>query len=160
MLGEKLLHWMHEDEHTVGYVSRRTGIDAGRLIDLIVGAVPTDDEVCALAGWLTGMPVDQLGSEGVAADASSDDPLRCYTVADVARILQVSQDTVRKEIKAGLISHVMLGERALRIPRAALEQRLSMTRRIETTASDHRARAATGHGDRPEIDHPRQGGLL
>ena len=42
----------------------------------------------------------------------------------MARILRISADTVRKETKEGLLAHVVLGERALRIPRSALARRL------------------------------------
>ena len=124
MPGSNLIRWMYEEEHSVGYVARRSGIAAARLIELLAGAGPTGDEVSALAN-LTGMKVDELQVDAPAsASGTSTDPLHCYTVAEAAALLQVSPDTVRKEVKAGTLHHVVLGERALRIPRYAIEDRL------------------------------------
>ena len=122
---KSLVQWMHEEERTVSYVAGRSGIDSGRVIDLIAGAALTDEEVVALAR-LTGIPADELRGHvpdrAVGGDAL--DPLRCYTVAEAAAIMGVSQDTVRAEMKDGVLEHVVIGARVQRIPRWALERRL------------------------------------
>ena len=46
-------------------------------------------------------------------------------MADAAALLGISEDTVRKEIRANHLRHVVLAERALRIPRWAIESRLA-----------------------------------
>ena len=122
---KKLLCWMNDEEHSIGYVARRSGIDASRVIDLIAGAAPTDDEVSALAA-LTGAAADELWGHGPDCGPGGEtlDPLHCYTVAEAAAIMHVSQDTVRAELKDGTLEHVVIGARAHRIPRWALERRL------------------------------------
>ena len=124
MRGETILRWMSEEERTLGYLARQSGIDPERLITLITGDDPTVDEAAALAA-ATDIPAEQLtGSASYVQPAALVDPYQCYTVAEVARILRISADTVRKEIREGLLAHVVLGERALRIPRRALARRL------------------------------------
>ena len=122
---KNLLYWMRDEDRSIGYVAHRSGIDAGRVIDLIAGAAPTDDEVAALS-VLTGVPADELRGRDPDRAQGGDafDPLRCYTVAGAAALMGVSPDTVRGEIKSGDLAHVVIGARAHRIPRWALEQRL------------------------------------
>ena len=124
MPSENLLRWMHDEEHSVGYVARKSGIDADRLIDLITGAELTPDEVFALA-TLTGLRADDFSGSGQStASGTPVDPLRCYTIAEAAAIMRVSQDTVRAEMKGDTLAYVVIGARAYRIPRWALEKRL------------------------------------
>ena len=52
-------------------------------------------------------------------------PLQCYTVREVAHLWGVSTDTVRTEMRSGVLRYVVVGERAHRIPHAALERRLT-----------------------------------
>ena len=120
-----LLGWMHKEERTVGYVARRSGIDPGRLIDLFAGSTPTDEEVAALVE-LAGIQAEELRGQDPdrTQREESADPLRCYTVAEAAAIMSVSADTVRLEMGAGTLEHVVIGARARRIPRWALERRL------------------------------------
>ena len=120
-----LLGWMHKEERTVGYVARRSSIDPGRFIDLIVGTAPTDDEVAALV-TATGISAAELRGHDPDCTPSGEclDPLRCYTVAEAAAIMHVSTDTVRAEMRDGVLEHVVIGTRARRIPRWALERRL------------------------------------
>lgn len=123
-LGTITLTWMIEQDRTIGYVSKQSGIDPERLINLITGAEPTPDEAAALA-TVTDIPVDELASRASPAQPNAAiDPYQCYTVAEAARLLGVGPDTVRKELKQGTLEHVVLGERALRIPRRALARRL------------------------------------
>ena len=121
---EALLEWMHLEERTVGYVASRSGIEVGRLIQLVSGAGPSGDELSALSA-VTGIPAEALGERGGSRPCSVDfDPLRCYSVAEVADIMAVSKDTVRAEMKTGALEYVLIGARVQRIPRAALERRL------------------------------------
>ncbi len=128
---KRMLTWMHEEDRTVAYLARRTGVDPGRLINVMVDAEPTDAEVAALSA-ATGVPTEELME--AAADPSSTaaalDPLRCYTVAEAAALMGVSADTVRAEVKAGVLDCVVIGAQAHRIPRWALEQRLMTTQRV------------------------------
>ena len=120
-----LLGWMHKEERTVGYVARRSGIDPGRLLDLFAGSAPTDEEVAALVE-LAGIQAEDLRGEDPdrTQREESADPLRCYTVAEAAAIMHVSTDTVRAEMRDRALEHVVIGARARRIPRWALERRL------------------------------------
>ena len=122
---KSLLNWMHREERTVGYVARRSGIDPGRLIDLIAGSTPTDEEVAALA-TTTGISAAELRGLGPHRTPSGEslDPLRCYNVAEAAAIMNVNPDTVRAEMRDGVLEHVVIGTRAQRIPRWALVRRL------------------------------------
>ena len=79
---------------------------------------------------LTGIPAEDLQRSGPDRGSAADlDPLRCYTVAEVAALMGVSADTVRAEMKSGTLEHVVIGARAHRIPRAALERRLTTPER-------------------------------
>ena len=124
MLGKRLLRWMCDDDRTVGYVGHKCAVDVPRLIDLITGAAPTEEETAALSG-LTDIPAEELAGKGQPAADTLHDPLRCYSVAEAAGILQVSADTVRHELKSGALHHVVLGHRVQRIPRYAIEDRLA-----------------------------------
>ena len=117
-----VLTWMHEEDRTVAYLARQTGIEPGRLIDVMADTEPTDDEVTALSEAI-GIPAGDLRG-GEHTDADLFDPLRCYTVAETAAIMGVSQDTVRSEMRDGTLEHVVIGARSHRIPRWALERRL------------------------------------
>lgn len=118
---EGLLVWMHDHDRTIGYVASRSGIDGVRVLDLLAGDGASDDELSALS-TLTGMPLQDLQPQGAGGDHF--DPLRCYTVGEVAELMGVSADTVRAELRAGSLEHVVIGARVHRIPRWALEQRL------------------------------------
>ena len=128
---KRMLTLMHEEDRTVAYLARRTSIDPGRLINVMVDAEPTDAEVAALSA-ATGVPTEELIETGdyPSSTAAALDPLRCYTVAEAAALMGVSPDTVRGEIKDGALEHVAIGARAHRIPRWALEQRLMTTQRV------------------------------
>lgn len=126
MLGNTILAWMHDDERTVGYLAKRSGIAADRLIDLMTGnGTPDTDEIAALA-QTTGLSVEDLRHDAEASRHDTPiDPLRCYTVVQASALLGVSPDTVRKETRDGTLRHVVLGQRSIRIPRRAIEERLS-----------------------------------
>ena len=118
-----LVQWIYGEDRTIGYVERVSGIDGRRIVDLIAGSAPSDEEVAALSD-LTGIPADDLTGPG-AGEWANPDPLRCYTIAEAAALLGVSVDVVRAEIRSGDLECVVFGSRAYRIPRWALEQRLA-----------------------------------
>ena len=125
----QVLGWMHDHDRTIGYVASRSGIVADRVIGLLAVAAPTDDEAAAVSE-LTGIPAEDLQRSGPDRGSAADlDPLRCYKVAEVAALLSVSADTVRTEIKSGALGSLIFGARAHRIPRAALERRLTTPER-------------------------------
>ena len=160
-LSKILLTWMVTEDRTPSYLADKAKSDVIRMVDLIAGdAIPGADEIAALAR-ATGLPVEDLSRETQGSpDAGSPDPLRCYTVAEAAALLGIGADTVRKEIKGGSIAHVVLGERATRIPRWALEKRLSAAGRNGPVAADRTAGTAARRGNITEGAKPRQGDLL
>ena len=127
MVGKSILEWMVEQDRTVAYLARQADLETEMLIGVIAGgAVPTDDAVAALAE-ATGIPREQLQSNGVNPEDVEflTDPLRCLTVKEVAARMKVSEDTVRWEMDAGVLGHITIGQRVKRIPVSALEKRLS-----------------------------------
>lgn len=130
MLGRFLISWMYEQERTPVYLCREAGVDPDKLIDLIVGAAAPGEDTLNRLAEATGLPLDQLRQAAAdqAAGTREDDPLRCFRVRDVAQILQVSEDTVRAEMDSGSLGSVTFGQRVKRVPREALEQRLSQWR--------------------------------
>lgn len=143
MRGDTILRWMSEQDRTLGYVSTRSGIDPHRLIDLITGAVhPTDDEVAALARATMLSVEDLQRAIDTRDEAETHEEEVCYTVAQVARLLHVSTDVVRAEIKAGTLGCVIIGAKLQRIPAEALAERLSRWRDHATGPPDRRVAPA------------------
>ena len=97
-----------------------------RLIALITGAVTPDEEVLSRLVKATGLVPEELQTceAGPVAERAIDS-LRCLTVKEVAELLRVSEDTVRAEMDSGPLGSIIIGQRVRRIPREALEQRLS-----------------------------------
>ena len=161
MLRRSVLNWMYLEERTVGYLSCASDIGASRLVDLLSGdGSATNSELVALA-QATSLPVEDMGSTtAVLADGAVTDPLRCYTVAEASSILGVSQDTVRKEVKEGALAHVVLGERALRIPRGTpgephrLSDRSERSNRSSLKISAALVRCAYGHPTHSSLGVP------
>ena len=123
-IGETILTWMGEHDRTLGYLARLSNLDVPRVIALIAAQSPaTDEEVAVLAEAMALEVGDLLSAERPAVVEVH--PLQCYTVREVAHLLGVSQDTVRAEMKTGVLRYVVVGERAHRIPHAALEWRLA-----------------------------------
>ena len=98
-------------------------VDADELIAIITGAIaPTSEHLDALQ-LATGLPEDQLQETAMFADLpASPDHLRAFTIAQVASRLQISDDTVRREMSRGRLGFVVIGERLQRIPWSALEE--------------------------------------
>ena len=128
MLGEALLGWMVEQDRSPHFLSHSAGMDPGRLIGLITGAVAAvEEDVVALAD-ATGLSQEDLRAgpdDAARTGPHHHDPLQCYKPAEAAALLGVSADTIRKELRAGTIHHVVLGEHAWRIPRYAIADRLA-----------------------------------
>ncbi len=123
---ESILAWMHEEDRTIVYMARQCDMDAERLIAIIAGrAMPSDDDRDALAAAM-GVEVDALAESENPPLGADAHPLRCYTVREVAGLLGVSEDTVRKELATGALRHIVVGERTWRIPHSALEWRVAM----------------------------------
>lgn len=127
MLGALLLGWMEEQERTVGFLCRKSGLTIDELIALITGAVAPTDTVLAALAEATGVPLERLQTSAADVEVGERklDPLHCLTVKQVAALLQVSEDTVRAEIDAGTLGSITVGQRVKRIPREALDARLA-----------------------------------
>ena len=106
----ELMRWMADEERTIGYVARSSGIDVDRLIDILTGAVPADGELERISA-MTGIVAEDLQGQDPDGGSEDDrlDPLRCYTVAEAASLMGVSPDTVRAEMKGG--RHRLRGDR-------------------------------------------------
>ena len=126
-IGNTILHWIQDEERTLGYVARKANLAIDDLIAIVAGDVaPSSDQVSALA-LATGLTEEQLQEACTSADPDDRqvDPLECFTPKEVAKLLRVSTDTVYRELNEGVLQHVVFGERVKRIPRQALEQRLT-----------------------------------
>ena len=126
-IGNTILHWIQDEERTLGYVARKANLAIDDLIAIVAGDVaPSSAQVSALA-LATGLTEEQLQEACTSADPDDRqaDPLECFTPKEVAKLLRVSTDTVYRELNEGVLQHVVFGERVKRIPRQALEQRLT-----------------------------------
>ena len=130
MLGKQLLSWMDEHERTPGFLCRNSGLALDELIELITGVVVPDEAVLGRLAETTGLLPEQLQQQAAdqAVGKREVDPLRCFTVKEVARLLQVSEDTIRAEMDSGVLGSITIGQRVKRVPVSALEQRLSAWR--------------------------------
>lgn len=158
MRGELILGWMHDEDRTINYLARASGIDVDRLINAITGSTePTDDEVAAISDAID-VSRDELRQPAEAmADASGAHPSQCYTVAQAAAILGVSPDLVRAEMKRGVLEYITLGDRAQRVPLWAIEERVRVTggppKRSQRAAAEPSCNSADPVGD---ADPPRR----
>ena len=125
-ISEATLHWMDEHDRPLGYLARQCGMDAERLISLITGhSAPTNEELAVLASAVE-VEADELAHSDASPALGDTHPLRCYTVREVAALLGVSTDTVRKEMDRGALGYIVVGERAMRIPHAELQRRVTL----------------------------------
>ena len=119
-IGVIILRWIYSEDRTLAFLATAASIDADNTINIITGAVaPSTEQLDAIA-LATGLDHDQL--QQAAAAWSPPHQLRAFTVAQAAHLLQVSEDTVRREIVRGRLGHVVIGERLQRIPWSALEE--------------------------------------
>ena len=121
-VGAIILRWLHDQDRTLAFLVSAASIDVDDIIAIITGAIaPTDEQLSGVA-LATGL--DQGHLQEAAAAWSPPHQLRAFTVAQAAQLLQVSDDTVRREMSRGRLGHVVIGERLQRIPWSALEELL------------------------------------
>ena len=126
-IGEIVLGSMHEHDRSPGFLDRQCGVDVERLMLLITGqAAPTGEELEALAAAM-GIEAHELAQSDEAPAVADVHPLRCYTVREVAALLQVSEDTVRKEMSTGALRYIVVGARASHPPRRAAVEGIVLT---------------------------------
>ena len=119
-VGAIILRWLHDQDRALAFLASTAAIDADDIISIITNAIaPSTEQLDALAAT-TGLDQEQL--QQAAAAWSPPNQLRAFTVAQAAQLLQVSDDTVRREIARGHLGHVVIGERLQRIPWSALEE--------------------------------------
>ena len=123
----RVLSWLADEERTIPYVARSSGTSVAELVAFLSGSGAGDTEMLAALELALGLPEGELqrNDDDVAGSQPIDDPLRCYTVDEVAARMQVHPDTVRKEIRTGILKTIRVGDRGVRIPRDALEARLA-----------------------------------
>ena len=121
-----VLTWLAQEERTIPFLAKSSGTTVEELVAFLAGSGDGDTEMLSALELALGLPEGELQrDDDVAGSQSIDDPLRCYTVDEVAARMQVHPDTVRKEIRAGVLKAVRVGDRGVRIPHGALEMRLS-----------------------------------
>ena len=127
MVGTIVLKWLVDQDRTVGYLARQAGVDTDALVHVITGGMPVDAQDLLALEHAMGVPEGKLQQAADVGPSPEErpDPLVCFTVKQVALMLQVSEDTVRAEVDDGVLGSIVVGQRVRRIPRAALEDRLS-----------------------------------
>ena len=121
-----VLTWLAQEERTIPYLARVCGATVEALVAFLAGSGAGDTEMLATLESALGLPEGELQRNVVVVALQSiDDPLRCYTVDEVAARMRVHPDTVRKEIRTGILKTIRVGDRGVRIPHTALEARLA-----------------------------------
>ena len=122
-----VLTWLAQEERTIPYLAKSSGASIEALVAFLAGSGAGDTEMLAALEVALGLPEGDLqrNDDDVAGSQSIDAPLRCYTVDEVAARMQVHPDTVRKEIRTGILKTIRVGDRGVRIPHGALEARLA-----------------------------------
>ncbi|MCY4416248.1 MAG: helix-turn-helix domain-containing protein [Chloroflexi bacterium] len=124
----RVLTWLAQEERTIPYLAKSSGASVEALVAFLAGSRSCDTEMLAALEVALGLPEGELqrNDDDVARLQPIDgDPLRCYTVDEVAARMQVHPDTVRKEIRTGVLQTIRVGDRGVRIPHSALEIRLN-----------------------------------
>ncbi len=125
---ERALRWMAVEDRTVAYLAKQCGVDEEQLVFALAGrAEPDADLVSALERAMGLTEGELLEDQADTAPGSDAVHLRCFTIEEVATRMRVHPDTVHKEIRVGRLRHILVGERGIRIPYVALEERLSLT---------------------------------
>ena len=124
-VGAIILRWLHDQDRTLAFLATTASIDADNIINILTGAIaPTSDQLDGLA-QATGVQDGELYTAVAMADPPAPpDPLRAFTVSQVATRLQVSEFTVRREMDRGRLGYIVIGNRQRRIPSDALAERL------------------------------------
>ena len=123
----RVLTWLAQEERTIPYLAKSSGASVEALVAFLAGSRSCDTEMLAALEVALSLPEGELqrNDDDVAGSQPIDDPLRCYTVDEVAARMQVHPDTVRKEIRTGVLQTIRVGDRGVRIPHGALEARLA-----------------------------------
>lgn len=122
----RVLGWLAQEERTIPYLARLCEESVEELVAFLAGSGAGDTEMLKALELALGLPEGDLQCDDDVAELQSiDDPLRCYTVDEVAARMKVHPDTVRKEIREGVLNTIRVGDRGVRIPHNALEIRLN-----------------------------------
>ncbi len=122
----RVLTWLAQEERTIPYLAKSCEASVEALVAFLAGSGAGDTEMLAALELALDLPEGDLQrDDDVAGSQPIDDPLRCYTVDEVAARMQVHPDTVRKEIRTGVLQTIRVGDRGVRIPHGALEARLA-----------------------------------
>ena len=124
---QKVLSWLAQEERTIPYLARSCGASVEALVAFLAGSGAADAEMLAALELALDLPEGELQrADDVEGPQYVDgDPLRCFTVDQVAARMRVHPDTVRKEIREGALKIIRVGDRGVRIPHSALEERLN-----------------------------------
>ena len=122
-----ILRWLFREERTISHLAKSCGVSDEALVEFLAGTGAAD------AAMLTALEQAMDLAEGSLQQAADEegaktgdgDPLRCFTVDEVAARMKVHPDTVRKEINQGKLRHIVVGDRGKRVPWNALEERLA-----------------------------------
>ena len=124
----RVLTWLAQEERTIPFLAKSCEASVAELIAFLAGSGAGDTKMLAALELALDLPEGELqrNDDDVAGLQPIDgDPLRCYTVDEVAARMQVHPDTVRKEIRTGVLQTIRVGDRGVRIPHGALEARLA-----------------------------------
>ena len=125
---QAVLTWMAEQDRTLGYLANRAGVDAHALAQALAGVMAPEGAMLAALETAMNLAEGELSRDVEHSPDNGTDGLRCFTVDEVAARMQVHPDTVRKEIREGALQHIVVGDRAIRVPHNALEERFSQWR--------------------------------
>ena len=132
----RVMIWLAQEERTIPYLARVCEGSVEELVAFLAGSGDGDTEMLAALEVALSLPEGDLqrDDDDVAGLQPIDgDPLRCYTVDEVAARMQVHADTVRKEIRERVLKTIRVGDRGVRIPHSALEIRLNRWERAKRT---------------------------
>ena len=124
MFGRAILEWTVREDRTVAYLARQCGMEADRVVDLVIGyAAPTRDDLLALAE-VTAIPVANLQRAADAAPATPTqvtEPSAYVSAKEAAVILGVGRDTVYSMMKNGALPYALVGAKLKKIRRRVLD---------------------------------------
>ena len=124
----RVLSWVAQEERTIPYLARVCGASVEALVAFLAGSGAGDTEMLKALELALGLPEGELqrNDDDVAELQPIDgDPLHCYNIDEVAARMKVHPDTVRKEVRTGVLNTIRVGDCGVRIPHSALEIRLN-----------------------------------
>ena len=130
----KVLSWLVQEERAIPYLARLCEGSVEELVAFLAGSGAGDTEMLKALELALGLPEGDIQCDDDVAELQSIyDPLRCYTVDAVAARMKVHPDTVRKEVRQGVLKTIRVGERGVRVPHGPLEIRLNRWERAKRT---------------------------